>query len=315
MLSNPLISIVIPIYNKEFWVTETLNSVLNQSYKNWECIIINDGSTDQSLDIVLAFTEKHPANWMIETITNSGQSYARNLGIKLATGAYIAFLDADDLWHPDKLKSQIELFISNPALELVLSPYVIFRERQIAGFRLVRNRNPRKFVEDWLSMRGFGGLIESAGMVKRETLVNLGDFSNELSMAAGLDLCLRIVNSRPSSIASQPHVFYRLSDMQYHKNEDVLISDLAIVSDEHSNSREILDKLKVGHTNYLYWSHSRSFGRLEFLKRTLLAILAFDVPKLTMLYFLIGRNVIALYKGAFRHYQIQSFLRTHRIKG
>ena len=91
-MSNPLISIVIPIYNKEFWVTETLNSVLNQSYKNWECVIIDDGSTDQSLDLVLAYTKKYPANWIVKTITNSGQSFARNLGIELSSGDYILSL-------------------------------------------------------------------------------------------------------------------------------------------------------------------------------------------------------------------------------
>ena len=314
-MPNPLISIVIPIYNKEFWVTETLNSVLNQSYRNWECVIIDDGSTDQSLELVLAYTKKHPANWIVKTITNSGQSFARNLGIELSGGDYIAFLDADDLWHPDKLKTQLDLFLSDPTLELVLSNYVIFRERQFAGFRMIRNGSPRKLVEDWLSMRGFGGLIESAGMVKRTTLINFGSFSNELSMAAGLDLCLRIVNSRSSSIAHEPLVFYRLSDLQYHKNEDVLISDLSIVSKVHSNSPEILDKLKAGHTNYLYWSQTRSFGRLKFMKRVLLAVLTFDAPRLTMLYFLLSRNFTALCRGVFWHNQIRRFLGTHRIRG
>jgi glycosyltransferase involved in cell wall biosynthesis len=313
-LSSPLISIVIPVFNKELWVTETLRTVFNQEYKNWECVIINDGSTDESLNRIMGFIENHPARWRVITIDNSGQTFARNFGIKISEGDYIAFLDADDLWHPNKLDAQIQLFISRPELELAFSPYVIFSENQRRFFRVVKGANPMKLVKGWLSMQGFGGLIESTGMVKRSTLMSFGLFSDELSMTAGLDLSLRIAKSRPSLITSQPYVFYRLSESQFHKNEEILISDLVITSAAHTDSIEELNLLKISHTNYLYWSRVRSLGRVKFINRVLLAFLAFDLSKLAMLYCLTSRNVIAIYRGAWGQRQTKAFLQAHRIK-
>ena len=171
-----------------------------------------------------------------------------------------------------------------------------------------------KLVKGWLSMRGFGGLIESTGMVKRSTLMSFGLFSDELSMTAGLDLSLKIVQSRPSLITSQPWVFYRLSEGQFHKNEEVLISDLVITSAAHTDSIEELNLLKINQDNYLYWARVRSLGRVKFMNRVLLSFLAFDLSKLKMLYYLSSRNVIAIYRGAWEQRQTKAFLQTHRIK-
>ena len=88
---EPLVSIVIPLYNKDEWILQTLDSVYKQTYRNWECIVINDGSTDQSLNQVENFISRHPGNWQNVTIANSGQTVARNLGIQISKGELIAF--------------------------------------------------------------------------------------------------------------------------------------------------------------------------------------------------------------------------------
>jgi glycosyltransferase involved in cell wall biosynthesis len=313
-LPNPLVSIVIPVYNKELWITETLRSVFNQNYENWECIIVNDGSTDESLNRIVGFVDSHPAKWRVVTIANSGQTFARNYGIKLSNGDYVSFLDADDLWHPNKLIAQIEQFLENPGLELSLTPYIIFSENQRKGFRIVKKSNPEKLVNDWLSMRGFGGLIESTGMLKRSTLVDFDYFEGQLSMTAGLDLCLRVVRSKPSIITTQPYVYYRLSKGQFHENENVLVSDLIITTSVHTNSLEILNRLKVNHANYLYWSENRSLGRFKFVKSILHAFLIFDFSKLAMLYSLISRNIVAIFRGVWRQRAIRLFLQNHRVE-
>jgi glycosyltransferase involved in cell wall biosynthesis len=312
-LSNPLVSIVIPVYNKELWITETLRSVFNQSYENWECVIVNDGSTDESLNRIVSFVDSHPAKWRVVTIANSGQTFARNYGINLSDGDYVSFLDADDLWHPNKLTAQIELFLRNPRLEASFTSYVIFSENQRRGFRVVKNSDPEKLVSGWLSMQGFGGLIESTGMLKKSTLIDFGCFESHLSMTAGLDLSLRVVRSKPSIITSQPYVYYRLSEGQFHKNEKILVSDLNITSLVHANSLEILRRLKVNHASYLYWSASRGLGHFKFIERILLAFLIFDLSKLAALYFLISRNIVATFRGVRRQKDIRSFLQNHRI--
>ena len=107
MKFTPLISVVIPAYNAEQFLDETLESVLSQTYENWECIIVNDGSTDNTESIAKKWCEKD-ARFRYFYKENSGASDTRNLGIKKARGEYIAFLDADDLYMPNFLEICLE---------------------------------------------------------------------------------------------------------------------------------------------------------------------------------------------------------------
>ncbi|MGB1104680.1 MAG: glycosyltransferase family 2 protein [Crocinitomicaceae bacterium] len=103
---NPLISIIVPVYNTEKYIDETIQSVVDQTYENWELILVDDGSIDHSKDIITEWTKKdNRIHYHYKE--NGGQASARNLGIALSKGAYIAFLDADDLYLPERLSSQI----------------------------------------------------------------------------------------------------------------------------------------------------------------------------------------------------------------
>jgi len=99
---TPLISIVIPAFNAERYIAQTLNSVLNQDYPSFEVIVVNDGSTDQTLTILKQYEDKIT----LIDIKNHGVSFARNLAVKNAKGAWLAFIDADDLWDNNKLSIQ-----------------------------------------------------------------------------------------------------------------------------------------------------------------------------------------------------------------
>lgn len=101
-----LVSIITPCYNGGKYIAETINSVLNQTYKNWEMIIVDDGSKDNSAEIVRTFCERDKRIKLISQ-ENRGSAAARNNGIKRANGRYIALLDADDLWEPEFLSSQL----------------------------------------------------------------------------------------------------------------------------------------------------------------------------------------------------------------
>lgn len=106
-----MISIIIPLYNKEHYIANTIKSVLTQTYTDFELIIVNDGSTDNSNDIVSKFTDKRIK---IINQTNQGVSVARNTGINIAQGTFIAFLDADDEWCPEYLEKMYQLTIKYP---------------------------------------------------------------------------------------------------------------------------------------------------------------------------------------------------------
>jgi len=104
---NPLVSIIIPAFNAEKLISETINSVLNQTYKNYEIIIINDGSTDNTLSIVKKYESK---KINIIDQENRGQSASENIGLKHSQGELIEFLDSDDLLSPDKIEKQVKKY-------------------------------------------------------------------------------------------------------------------------------------------------------------------------------------------------------------
>ena len=102
------VSVITPMYNCEKFISETIESVLNQTYTNWEMIIIDDCSTDKSKQIVKQYIERDKRIRLIALNENSGAAVARNKGIEVSSGRFIAFLDGDDLWEPNKLEKQIK---------------------------------------------------------------------------------------------------------------------------------------------------------------------------------------------------------------
>nr|WP_294931649.1 glycosyltransferase family 2 protein [uncultured Flavobacterium sp.] len=110
---DELVSIITPTFNAEKYIRDTLQSVLNQSYQNWEMILVDDASTDQTVKIINNFAEKDVRFKIFKLSKNSGNGFARNVALEKATGKYIAFLDADDLWFPLKLEKQIQFLKAN----------------------------------------------------------------------------------------------------------------------------------------------------------------------------------------------------------
>ena len=111
-MSNPLLSVVIPVFNVEKYLPECLDSVLNQKYENIEIIAIDDGSTDNSLNILKKYAKEN-SNITVLSQENSGPSVARNKGVKYAKGKYVHFLDADDFILPETYSSLIKMMMDN----------------------------------------------------------------------------------------------------------------------------------------------------------------------------------------------------------
>ena len=109
MTEETLISIITPVYNAEEYIEQTIQTILNQTYQNWELLLVDDCSTDQSATIIQRYQIEEPNRIQYHRMeTNSGAAQSRNRGIEEAKGKYIAFIDADDLWEPTKLACQIE---------------------------------------------------------------------------------------------------------------------------------------------------------------------------------------------------------------
>ena len=113
MESKDLVSIITACYNSENYISETINSVLNQTYQNWELLIVDDCSTDNTKSLIKKFQKTEKRIKLFQLNENCGAAVARNKAIKEAKGTFIAFLDSDDMWLPKKLELQLEFMISN----------------------------------------------------------------------------------------------------------------------------------------------------------------------------------------------------------
>jgi glycosyltransferase involved in cell wall biosynthesis len=160
--SNEKVSIITPVYNGEKYLPVTIESVIGQSYTDWEMIIVDDGSRDGSLALAKSYAEKEPRIRVISQ-ENSGSAAARNNGIEKATGRYIALLDADDLWEKDFLKEQLELMHRKDCV-CVYGSYIFIDEE---GHPTGKVANPPLHVtyEDMCVMNHIGcltGLYDSS---------------------------------------------------------------------------------------------------------------------------------------------------------
>jgi len=115
-MTKPLVSIIIPAFNASAWITDAIKSVLEQSYKNWELIIVNDGSTDNTFETASSFKDKRIR---VMSQENRGVSAARNSGLAKMNGEYFCFLDADDILPSDSLAARVELFLEKPDVNFV----------------------------------------------------------------------------------------------------------------------------------------------------------------------------------------------------
>ena len=288
------VSVIIPLFNKEQFIEQTLQSVLDQSYKHLECIIVDDGSTDNGPQIAQRFIDRNNLSWKLVSQQNAGQTKARNHGIRLSSGDYLAFLDSDDLWASTKIQSQVDAMIKIPGCVLVLSAYAIFGGRT-SRLRVVRHKRSEHMNSRWLDMRGFGGGLESLGLVRRRAIDEIGMFDEELSTSSGLDLSLRLAPCGEIVLLRQIGLYYRISDGQWHSNSAELKRDMTKLANKYGGPKS--QKLTALHDSYFYWTKVRSAGNLEFIKGTFSALIKLDIYKIFMLKSILARNLHSQFSG------------------
>lgn len=165
-MESPLISIVMPVYNSETFVHKAIDSVLNQTYENWELIVVDDGSQDQSVEAIMSYVNQDNRIQLLKNEKNSGIAITRNNAINSSRGKYIAFLDSDDMWYPEKLEYQTAIMESKH-LDFSCTSYDIVDEQgKIIDDRLVKEGV--KTYSDLLKTNFIGCLTV---MIKRELLV------------------------------------------------------------------------------------------------------------------------------------------------
>lgn len=217
------ISVIIPTFNRSDIIYETIKSVYLQDYlNNIEILVIDDGSTDGTRETI----QKLPGNINYIYVNHSGlPSVARNVGIKNATGEFIAFLDSDDVWLPKKLIKQIQILEKNPNIGIIASNAYIMKENGEKTFDLYHNegnKNKCGFLFPELLKNNF--LITSSVVIRRESLKNVHQFSEkpELRGIEDYDLWLRIALHFNVYYDPEPLLYYRDSGTSIRSEQSLI---------------------------------------------------------------------------------------------
>lgn len=190
-----MFSVIIPLYNKETYIEQSLKSVLNQTFREFELIIVNDGSTDKSLDVVKQINKSRNQQINIINQINSGVSVARNSGVKNSKYEYIAFLDADDWWHEDFLKEMSLLIEEYPDAVLYASNYYKVKNKKNIPAKIGINNNFKAGYINYFKVysKTFWMPVHSSNTVlKKSAFKDCGGFNYSLKFAEDFDLWLKI---------------------------------------------------------------------------------------------------------------------------
>ncbi len=223
-MKTPLVSAIIPNYNYSQYLREAIESVLGQTYSKLEIIVVDDGSEDNSRQIIKSYADKIKPIFQ----QNQGVAAARNRGVAESNGEYIAFLDADDAWLPEKIEKQVELLISNPELGLV---YVNVMEIDGEG-REINERSDG--LSGWVGkdLLLFERPVVLGGgsgvMIPRTVFDQVSGFDPQMSTSADWDLYFRIGSRFPVDFVSEKLLRYRIHNSNMHGNIAVMEHDMVL---------------------------------------------------------------------------------------
>lgn len=202
----PIISVILPVYNGERTIQETIVSVLRQTFSDFELIVINDGSQDSTLDIVKRIPDPR---LKIVSYPNAGLAASRNRGIAQAVSKYIAFIDADDLWTVDKLEAQFQALQNHPKAALAYSWTDFIDESS----RFIHTGSHLTVNGDAYAHLLLVNFVENGSnpLIRKSILTQMGGFDESLSAAEDWDLWLRLAAKYPFVCVPKAQILYRVS--------------------------------------------------------------------------------------------------------
>ena len=219
MKESPLVSVIIPVYNYDRYLGEAVESVLSQTYQHLEVIVVDDGSTDHSGEVARNFADRGVRYCQQ---VHSGIGPARNKGVELAQGDFLAFLDSDDRWPLEKLERQLQAFESDPALEMVFGQALQLQNgpEWESG---VNNKN--------LAVAGMvPGMVPGTMLVKRDAFFRVGKFQGDWKVGEFIDWYARAVELQIRSLVLPELLLWRrIHDSNQGVRERQSVSDYARV--------------------------------------------------------------------------------------
>lgn len=250
----PMISVIMPVYNSLPYLKESYASVIAQTYADYEFIITDDGSTDGFDEWSTTVDDERVTILRQE---NSGASAARNTGILTATGKYIAFIDADDIWFPEKLEKQLEVLEHKPEYGLVYA-----HVRSIDGRGRSREKEFQYNQEGWVwkeLLRENFLVCGSTPMIRRECFDRVGLFDTSLKNCNDRDMWIRIARHYPFAVVPEVLVSYRQFEgslsMQFEQRER---SINIFLTKAYKNPPEDISKSEL--ESLMRWAYSQSYN-------------------------------------------------------
>lgn len=251
-MQQDLVSVIMPVYNREEYVGYAISSILDQTYSNVEIVAVNDGSTDRSLEVLREFENKYPGKVVVIDQVNQGQVVSRNNAISQAKGQYIAFLDSDDLWQPTKLEKQMPLF--NDAVGLVYCAVDNINEdgEKIDTELCESNCRGDIYPKLLVSNRMTGGTV----VVKRDVIDKVGVFDTDFPAAENWDLWIRVCKVSEADFVDEPLVQYRFHPGNMSKDQTLMLSVIQRIIDKHCSGEPetaaLAQAYKDVHASYAY---------------------------------------------------------------
>lgn len=219
----PLVTAVIPVFNGARFVSQAIDSVLGQTYPDVECVVVDDGSTDDTPAVVAGFS-----NVVYVRQDNQGVAAARNRGAREAKGALLAFLDADDVWLPEKLEKQLALFAGPSTFGLVYCGMTLV-DADLRVLGSLPAPSPDLGVRNTLLLEPPVVSVAQTGVIPCEVFSAIRGFDERLSTSADSDLVCRIGLRYTCACVPEPLAMYRTHADQMHLSPDAMRRDMELV--------------------------------------------------------------------------------------
>ena len=255
--SAPLVSIVIPAYNHEKFVRESIESALNQTYPRCELIVINDGSTDGTDRVIREIHERTDGAFRYLSKKNEGLVPTLNRGLEMARGKYFAQFGSDDVLMPYAAARQVRRLEEDPRLGLVCADAYYLEGSSRTGRRMLGPRGPRYFKSRDLyrELLRHNFIVNLTIMYRRETLIDVGAFDPAVPYFEDWDAVLRVAERHPIGYIDAPLGYWRLHPTNTHKRIDWMFAGIRSTVEKH---------FREGRLSHLHWLRRRIFSRIYY---------------------------------------------------
>lgn len=268
MTEKPLVSVIINCYNGEKYLREAIDSVMAQTYENWELVFWDNQSTDSTREIVESYSDSRIHYFYAPEHTPLGE--ARNLAVEKANGEYINFLDADDVWSSNKLKEQVKLIIPGK-VELVYTPFWLLLEGDVdqhmlkVFFELYMLQNKKD--ADYKILLKHNYIVFSSVLVRKELYVRIGGINNAFKQFEDYELLLKCSLLSKFASASLAYTRYRIHGSNSSSDNRIVgYKEFDQILHSLPESRERNIALKKNEARHIYSLYkSKALGSKEFI--------------------------------------------------